>query len=96
MSAFLKDGGTSWALLDSGASDVVRPDVERWREAILSGRVPGKRVAVVLAGGATQEAVLTGRGEVKIKDSVDQWILPLGRIVTELGALVIWISLHWS
>ena len=48
---------------------------------------------MTLAGGAVNnDAVFTGGGEVMMKGPQDGrgWILPLCRIIRELGALVVW------
>ena len=56
------DGGPNMGLLDSGASEVVRPYIRQWWDDIISGKQKGRRVNVILAGGSVCEAVLTGKG----------------------------------
>ena len=83
------DGG----LLDSGASEIVRPYIYNWHKAIQEGRSGGNDVPVCLAGGVLKTGVMTYTGEVMIprdREEVQGWILPMIRIVEELGGAVTW------
>ena len=80
-------------LLDSGASEIVRPYNWKWHQAIKEGRCKGSDVPVCLAGGVMKTGVMTSTGEVMIprdSDETQGWILPMGRIVEELGGAVAW------
>ena len=61
-----KDQENDGALLDSGASEVVRPYIYGWHQDIRAGRCRGKDVSVCLAGGVAKTGVMTGTGEVMI------------------------------
>ena len=83
------DGG----LLDSGASEIVRPYIFSWHKAIQEGRSGGKDVPVCLAGGVLKTGVMTSTGEVMIprdKEELQGWILPISRIIEELGGAMTW------
>ena len=83
------DGG----LLDSGASEIVRPYIYNWHKDIKEGRSGGNDVPVCLAGGVLKTGVMTYTGEVMIprdRGEVQGWILPMIRIVEELGGAVTW------
>ena len=88
-----KDQENDGALLDSGASEVVRPYIYGWHRDIQSGRCRGRDVPLCLAGGVHKTGVMTGTGEVMIpreRGEVQGWILPMIRIVEELGGAVTW------
>ena len=79
--------------MDSGASEIVRPYIPSWHLDIQAGRCGGKDVTVCLAGGVEKIGVMTNTGEVMIprdKGEVQGWILPMSRIVEELGGAVTW------
>ena len=81
------------ALLDSGASEVVRPNLYGWHQDIKAGRCRGKDVPVCLAGGVERVGVMAGTREVVIpreRGEPQGWILPMTRIVEELGGEVTW------
>ena len=81
------------ALLDSGASEVVRPYISGWHQDIKAGRCRGREVPIRLAGGVEKIGVITGTGEVMIpkkRGEFQGWILPVIRIVEELGGEVTW------
>ena len=82
-----KDQENDGALLDYGASEMVRPYIYGWHQDIKVGRCRGRDVPVCLAGGVEKTGVMTGTGEVMIpreKGEVQGWILPMIRIVEEL------------
>ena len=54
------------ALLDSGASEVVRPYISGWHQDIKVGRCRGRDVPVCLAGGVEKTGVMTGTGVLMI------------------------------
>ena len=89
----LKDKENDGALLDSGASEVVRPYIYHWHLAIKEGRSGGKDIPICLAGGCIKKGVMTYTGEIMIpreKEEIQCWILPINRIVHELGGVVSW------
>lgn len=94
------DGG----LLDSGASEVVRPYVYAWHQAIKEGKCGGRDVPVCLFGGVMKTGVVTQTGEVMIprdRGEVQGYILPMTRVVEELGGAGAWIMVynmpvHWT
>ena len=79
--------------MDYGASEVVRPYIYGWHQDIKAGRCHGRDVPICLAGGVERIGVITGTGEVMIpreRGEVQGWILPMIRIVEELGGEVTW------
>ena len=53
--SFQKDQEHELGLLDSGASEVVRPYVYMWHQSIQMGKCSGKEVPVCLAGGVLKK-----------------------------------------
>ena len=86
-------------LLDSGASEVVRPYIGGWAHAIRTGQAVGREVPVCLAGGVRKTGVMTIGGEVmipRVNREAQGWILPMTRIVEELGGAVSWDVLDFK
>ena len=72
---------------------MARPYIYGWHLDIKAGRCGGKDVPVCLAGGVEKIGVVTNTGEVMIpreRGEVQGWILPMVRIVEELGGAVTW------
>ena len=81
-------------LVDSGANEVVRPYHEQWWKEIMSGQ-KGRPITVSLAGGNKTLAAMTQTGEVMLERKFDRtsgysWIVPVSRLVRELGAKLEW------
>ncbi|CAE7232438.1 TY1B-NL2 [Symbiodinium natans] len=85
-------GGLPWVLVDSGANQILRPWNEQ-AEKDLEGAAP---LLVTLASGEQRQGWRTVEGEVMLpKQSGNDhqhhpWILPVTRLVKDLGYQVVW------
>ena len=83
-------------LVDSGANEVMRPYSASWWSEIESGH-KGEILTASLAGGLQMECAMTQHGEIMMKtgrtgDPYGKWILPVCRMIVELGAKQEWTN----
>ena len=83
-------------LIDTGANEVVRPFHSQWWAEMEAGDAYGRKISCSLAGGHQAIAYITRHGEVTInkppRNKTVGWILPVNRIVKELGVKLVWGS----
>ena len=83
-------------LVDTGANEIVRPYNHSWWYQIIHEKVKGHTMMLRLAGGFLKAAAMNQYGEIMMKDGDNDvagdlgWILPVSRIVAELGMTFKW------